>query len=43
MSRFYGGIHYRISVLVAREQGIQVGNNILTKLKMRKEQPIAAK
>lgn len=37
-SRFYGGIHYRPSILVAKEQGIKVGNNIIAKLKMRKEQ-----
>jgi PAP2 superfamily len=43
MSRFYGGIHYRSSVLVAKDQGVLVGNNVLTKLKMKKEQPIAAK
>lgn len=37
MSRFYGGIHYLRSVEVAKEQGIKVGNYVLTKLKMRKE------
>ncbi len=38
MSRFYGGIHYRPSIFVAREQGIKVGNYVLSKLNMRKEQ-----
>jgi len=38
MSRFYGGIHYRPSIIVARDQGVQVGNWVLSKLKMRKEQ-----
>jgi hypothetical protein len=38
ISRFYGGIHYRPSIIVAREQGINVGNWVMTKLKMRKEQ-----
>jgi hypothetical protein len=38
MSRFYGGIHYRPSIFVAREQGINVGNYVLSKLNMRKEQ-----
>lgn len=38
MSRFYGGIHYRQSIFVAKEQGNQVGNNVLTKLKMKKDQ-----
>jgi hypothetical protein len=38
MSRFYGGIHYLPSVLVARDQGIRVGNYVMTKLKWRKEQ-----
>jgi len=38
MSRFYGGIHYRRSVEVGKDQGIQVGNYVLTKLKMRKGQ-----
>jgi hypothetical protein len=36
MSRFYGGIHYRRSIEVAKEQGNKVGNYVLTKLKMRK-------
>jgi len=38
MSRFYGGIHYRNSISVAREQGIHVGNYVMTKLNMKKEQ-----
>lgn len=38
ISRFYGGIHYRNSVLVAREQGNKVGNYVITKLKMKKQQ-----
>ena len=38
MSRFYGGIHYRPSIFVAREQGVNVGNYIISKLTMRKEQ-----
>jgi hypothetical protein len=38
MSRFYGGIHYRSSIIVAREQGEKVGNYVLSKLNMRKEQ-----
>ena len=38
MSRFYGGIHYRTSIFVAREQGVKVGNWVLSKLQMRKEQ-----
>lgn len=38
LSRFYGGIHYLISVIVARDQGVKVGNYVVTKLTMRKEQ-----
>jgi hypothetical protein len=38
MSRFYGGIHYRNSIFVARDQGINVGNYVLSKLQMRKGQ-----
>jgi hypothetical protein len=38
MSRFYGGIHYRPSIFVAREQGVNVGNYVLSKLNMRKDQ-----
>ena len=38
MSRFYGGIHYRPSIFVARDQGVKVGNWVLSKLQMRKEQ-----
>lgn len=37
VSRFYGGIHYLPSIAVAKEQGIKVGNYVLTKLKMRKD------
>ena len=37
ISRYYGGIHYLRSCEVAKEQGIQVGNYVLSKLKMRKE------
>jgi hypothetical protein len=36
ISRFYGGIHYRSSVAVAKEQGDKVGNYVVTKLKMRR-------
>jgi hypothetical protein len=38
MSRFYGGIHYRSSIFVARDQGNNVGNYIMSKLNMRKGQ-----
>jgi hypothetical protein len=38
LSRFYGGIHYLASVEVAKEQGIKLGNYIVSKLKMRREQ-----
>jgi PAP2 superfamily. len=38
MSRFYGGIHYKPSVLVARDQGEKIGNMVLSKLNMRKGQ-----
>jgi hypothetical protein len=38
ISRFYGGIHYRPSIIVARDQGEKVGNYVLSKLAMRKEQ-----
>ena len=38
MSRFYGGIHYRNSILVARDQGMNVGNYIISKLTMQKGQ-----
>jgi hypothetical protein len=38
ISRFYGGIHYRPSIFVAKEQGLKVGSYVLTKLKMKKEQ-----
>jgi hypothetical protein len=40
MSRFYGGIHYRKSIEVAKEQGNKVGNYVFTKLKMRKGQDV---
>jgi hypothetical protein len=33
MSRFYGGIHYMESIVNGNKQGIQVGNNIITKIK----------
>lgn len=39
MSRFYGGIHYRRSIEVAKEQGNKVGSYVITKLKMRKGTP----
>lgn len=38
ISRFYGGIHYRPSVIVARDQGVKVGDYVMSKLQMRKEQ-----
>jgi hypothetical protein len=38
MSRFYGGIHYRSSIFVARDQGERVGNYVLSKLAMKKTQ-----
>jgi hypothetical protein len=38
ISRFYGGIHYRPSILVAREQGEHIGNWVMSKLRMRKDQ-----
>jgi hypothetical protein len=38
MSRFYGGIHYRPSIFVASDQGVNVGNYIMSKLNMRKDQ-----
>jgi hypothetical protein len=37
MSRFYGGIHYLPSVRAGFEQGVRVGNHIISKLKMRRE------
>jgi hypothetical protein len=43
MSRFYGGIHYRPSIFVARDQGEKVGNCIMTKLTMRKAEQLASK
>ena len=36
ISRFYGGIHYRPSIFVARDQGMNVGNYVLSKLNMKK-------
>ena len=38
ISRFYGGIHYRPSIIVARDQGVKVGDWVMSKLRMRKEQ-----
>ena len=38
ISRFYGGIHYRPSIIVARDQGEKVGNYVVSKLSMRKGQ-----
>jgi hypothetical protein len=32
MSRFYGGIHYRASVLTAYDQGEQIGKLVMKKL-----------
>jgi hypothetical protein len=43
VSRFYGGIHYLPSILAAREQGVKVGNWVLTKLNMQKQQLAANK
>ena len=43
MSRFYGGIHYRNSILVAKDQGNRLGNYIMSKLITNKtQQPLAA-
>lgn len=36
-SRFYGGIHYRRSIEVAKDQGLRLGNYIMTKLQTSKE------
>jgi hypothetical protein len=33
MSRFYGGIHYMESITNGNNQGIAVGNNIISKIK----------
>jgi hypothetical protein len=38
LSRFYGGIHYRRSIEVARDQGIRLGNYVMTKLQTDKQQ-----
>ncbi len=43
MSRFYGGIHYRESIIVAKDQGIKVGALVMTKLKMSKRQLLGAR
>ena len=37
LSRLYGGIHYRAAIYVGLKQGIAVGNNVTSKLKMIKE------
>jgi len=37
LSRLYGGIHYRAAIEVGLKQGIAVGNNVTSKLKMIKE------
>lgn len=37
LSRLYGGIHYRAAIDVGLKQGIAVGNNVTSKLKMIKE------
>lgn len=42
ISRFYGGIHYMPSIDVAKEQGIKVGNIVMSKLKMSKQQTLGA-
>lgn len=38
ISRFYGGIHYRRSIEVAKDQGIRLGNYVMTKLQTDKQQ-----
>lgn len=38
ISRFYGGIHYRPSCLVGSDVGIEIGNKVMDKLKMKREQ-----
>lgn len=38
ISRFYGGIHYRPSIDVAKDQGIRLGNHIMSKLQTDKQQ-----
>ena len=35
MARFYGGIHYHYSCVVAHESGKKVGNHVVEKLKMK--------
>jgi hypothetical protein len=42
MSRFYGGIHYRTSILVAKDQGNRLGNYIMSKLITNKKQQTLA-
>lgn len=42
MSRFYGGIHYLTSIEVAKEQGIKVGNLVMSKLKMSRQQLLSS-
>jgi hypothetical protein len=37
LSRLYGGIHYRAAIDVGLKQGIAIGNNVNSKLKMIKE------
>lgn len=37
ISRFYGGIHYRPSIAVAKDQGLRLGNYILSKLQTDKQ------
>ncbi|MDF2187015.1 vanadium-dependent haloperoxidase [Paraflavitalea sp. CAU 1676] len=36
ISRFYGGIHYRQSIAVAKDQGLRLGNHVMTKLQTSK-------
>ena len=36
-SRFYGGIHYRYSCLISNKMGKEVGDLVVSKLKMKKE------
>lgn len=37
ISRFYGGIHYSRSIEVAKDQGIRLGNYVMTKLQTDKQ------
>ncbi|MBS1669076.1 MAG: vanadium-dependent haloperoxidase [Bacteroidetes bacterium] len=37
LSRYYGGIHYRYSVMVSHDVGQKIGQFIVSKLKMKKE------